>query len=66
MSVLELKESEIEKILIVMDQYGGSFVKQLARLYMAADPKNKQKLLLSFLSYFNEYWKKAQAIEEKA
>lgn len=43
-----------------MDQYGGSFVKQLALLYRLADRFNKFKLTTVFFDYFMEYreWEK--------
>ena len=37
-----------------MEQYGGEFVKQLARLYYIADQSNRQILQVMFNSYFEQ------------
>jgi hypothetical protein len=38
-----------------MDRFGGSFVKQLAKLYRVADPDNQGRLRLAFADVFAEY-----------
>ena len=47
-----------EEVLVAMEKYGGSFVKQLARLYRLADAVNKAKLENCFKNYFDEYKKR--------
>jgi len=47
-----------EEVLVNMEKYGGSFVKQLAKLYRLADPVNKAKLENCFKDYFDEYHKR--------
>jgi len=42
-------------ILEAMDKYGGSFVKQLAKLYRLADPQNQKRLESTFQEYFAKY-----------
>jgi hypothetical protein len=42
-------------ILEAMGKYGGSFVKQLAKLYQTADPINRKTLERSFQDYFTRY-----------
>ena len=43
------------KILDAMEQYGGSFVKQLALLARLADGPNYEKLKTTFRMYFKRY-----------
>jgi hypothetical protein len=38
-----------------MQQYGGSFVQNLGRLYLLADPSNARKLVDAFPAYFAQY-----------
>ncbi len=38
-----------------MKRYGGSFVKQLAELYMLGDPINQRRLAREFSDYFERY-----------
>jgi hypothetical protein len=35
--------------------YGGSFVRTLGRLYLAADDANRLRVVLAFRDYFDEY-----------
>lgn len=46
-----------EKIITAMETYGGSFVKQFAKLYRLADPQNQHKLVMAFTNYFLDYEK---------
>lgn len=39
----------------VMRQYGGSFVKQLAQLWLTADPINKARVAEAFQPEFDRY-----------
>lgn len=48
------------KTLEKMTEMGGSFVKQLARLYQYGDGLNKTKLLNAFPQYFDSYFKETQ------
>lgn len=48
-------ENEPYQILETMEQMGGSFIKQLAKLYRLADPQNQMLLEIVFDKYFNEY-----------
>lgn len=38
-----------------MRQYGGEFVKQLAQLWLCADPLNQARVKLAFGDYFDRY-----------
>jgi hypothetical protein len=44
-----------DEIVDVMVFYGGSFVRALGRLYLAADDLNRQRVVLCFRDYFDEY-----------
>ena len=46
-----------DEVLEVMDIYGGSFVKQLVKLYRLADSLNRIKLEVAFETYFRQYAK---------
>jgi len=46
-----------DRLLMVMNKYGGSFVKNLVALYLSADAKNKRRIENCFGDYF-EYYKK--------
>lgn len=54
----KLTPREIERAVDNMIIYGGSFVKDLAKLYIKADSTNKNNLLRSFELYFVDYSKK--------
>lgn len=41
--------------LVAMEEYGGSFVKSLARLANTADSVNYSKLKTAFINYWEEY-----------
>lgn len=43
-----------------MEEYGGSFVKALARCFRTADQTNFQKLFVTFNAYWREYEEMAQ------
>lgn len=49
-----------------MQKYGGSFVQQLAKCAICADPINYQKLQLAFQNYFDEYNPDNWAKEEQS
>lgn len=40
-----------------MVAHGGSFVKNIGRAIMSADPINRDKLATAFPEYFNQYLK---------
>lgn len=44
-----------------MTTYGGSFIKKLAALMLAADPINRQKLIKAFPEYIKHYSQLAMA-----
>lgn len=44
----------------LMQRQGGSFVKALAALYLAADPMNRKLALNTFRSYFETYQRRAE------
>ena len=46
---------ECSNVLDVMEAYGGSFIRQLARLYAVADDINRQRLERAFPEYFAKY-----------
>ena len=50
-----MTERETEVVVQAMEQYGGSFVCVLARLYRCADPVNRARLEQAFADYFAEY-----------
>jgi len=52
-----MKMTVSEKTLLKMERYGGSFARELARLYMLADWNNKKKLEETFKDIFEEYEK---------
>jgi len=52
-----------EATLDAMQRYGGSFVQQLARLYLVADPDNREKLQQTFWATFVKYAQMAHAAE---
>lgn len=43
------------KTIRAMQDFGGSFVKGLVKLYIVADSDNKVKLINSFKDYFDDY-----------
>ena len=45
------------KVINSMEQYGGDFVKCLARCFMHADPNNFKKLKETFKDYWEDYKK---------
>jgi len=47
---------EMLDILEKMENYGGSFVKNLAACYRSADVLNKRKLFKAFKKYFEHYY----------
>lgn len=61
----ELFETHDEELRTLerMAKYGGSFVKQLAALYVLGDSDNQQKLRISFKDYFIRYrdWEKSNS-----
>ena len=44
-----------DDIVDCMVWYGGSFVRALGRLYLAADDSNRMRVVLAFRDYFDEY-----------
>lgn len=50
-----------ERTLTAMQRFGGTFVKQLAALYMVADADNRATLVEAFHSIFIRYEHMAQA-----
>jgi hypothetical protein len=52
------------KIIGAMLAYGGSFVKALARAYMAGDPDNQAKIRLAFDNLFRNYEEMAKNMAE--
>lgn len=46
---------QFDETLDNMEKYGGSFVKQLPKLFRLADPSNKRKLFEAFIDYVEEY-----------
>lgn len=44
-----------DEIVDCMVFYGGSFVRALGRLYLAADDANRLRVMLAFRDYFDEY-----------
>lgn len=55
-----MDESE-RQVMIVMRQYGGSFVKALADAFIHADDSNFVKLKNAFPEYWEKYQKMAEA-----
>jgi len=56
--VIDKKEDNVgvdEKTLMYMEEYGGSFVRELAYLYRLADNENKRKLEQCFKDIFERY-----------
>ena len=47
------------KIVEAMEKYGGSFVKNLARLCYSADQNNLRKIKETWSDYWNDYRKMA-------
>lgn len=45
-----------------MRQYGGSFVKQLAQLWLTADPINQGRVAAAFRPEFDQYRKDAATL----
>lgn len=43
------------KVIEAMEEYGGSFVQQLARLYRVADLENRIKIRTVFGGYWKDY-----------
>ena len=56
-----------EELYIVeaMERYGGSFVKQLAKCFYAADIHNILRLKIAFPEYWEEYSEFARKDKEK-
>lgn len=55
-----MMEQDLErkwKIVHAMYEYGGSFAKQLAVLWLKADPINRQRIEECFSDFFEEYEK---------
>lgn len=52
-----MMNASISEILDRMDQFGGSFVKQLSAMTRRADPVNREKCILTWPKYFIEYSK---------
>lgn len=50
-----MTEDEKYKTIYSMIDYGGHFVKQLARTWIAADTANRTIIETSFSHYFKEY-----------
>ncbi|CAB3928729.1 hypothetical protein [Achromobacter deleyi] len=46
----------------VMRQYGGSFIKQLAQLWLTADPINQARVAEAFRPEFDRYRKDAATL----
>lgn len=44
-----------EQIISAMTEYGGAFVRQLAKLYTVADPINREKLRKTFSTEWKHY-----------
>lgn len=44
-----------DDILEAMTNYGGSFVRQLAKLFRLADDGNRRRLLATFPEYWDRY-----------
>ncbi len=44
-----------EQAVTVMEQYGGEFIKNLARLWRSADPENRLRLTTAFRPAFDKY-----------
>lgn len=55
-----LQELKNEKVIEAMEQYGGSFVKQLATLYRLGDRFNRAKIRETWSNYWAEYEKMAK------
>lgn len=48
-------DEKSDKIVTLMEQYGGSFVKSLAQCFRHADPVNFTKLRQTFSAYWDSY-----------
>lgn len=46
-----------------MRQYGGSFVKQLAQLWLTSDPINQGRVVAAFRPEFEQYRKDAATLK---
>ena len=44
-----------EQAVSVMEEYGGSFIKNLARLWRSADPVNRIRLTTTFRAEFDKH-----------
>jgi hypothetical protein len=58
-------QSEQHEILSAMETYGGSFVKQLVKLFILADYENQAKLEAAFQNYFQQYDEMAVTIKKQ-
>lgn len=56
----------IDEIIDTMEVFGGSFVKNLSRLYRSADLPNQAILRQAFEHYFIQYDEMAKARKEKS
>ena len=43
------------KVIKIMDQYGGRFIKRLADLFLVADDDNRKRLKEAFPEYWIKY-----------
>lgn len=50
------------KVIQAMQDYGGSFVQQLAKLWLIADETNCQRIERAFDEYIEKYKNMAEAI----
>jgi hypothetical protein len=52
-------EKDKYSIIAAMKQYGGSFVRDLATLWITADPENRQRIEAAWPEFFEQYEKLA-------
>lgn len=52
-----------EQAVGAMQQYGGSFIKQLAHLWCLADPVNRNRLSTAFRAEFDKYAEDAKILK---
>ncbi len=57
---------QINNYIQLMQAQGGSFVRNLAALYLSADPMNRQILLEAFDQYFAIYKERFDALQAAA
>jgi 2-oxo-4-hydroxy-4-carboxy--5-ureidoimidazoline (OHCU) decarboxylase len=50
-----MNSTELHNMIMVMDQYGGSFVSSIAQALRYADPTNRQRLLDAFPELIAKY-----------